>query len=87
VRASQRVLEKTPRHVEHIDKLFHCFPKAQMLYIHRHPVDVYSSYVRRGQIDPKADWRGSLWRISARNTVATQFALRVQLRNVPKRCD
>jgi hypothetical protein len=31
--------------------------------------------------------RGSLWRISARNTVATQFALRVQLRNVPKRCD
>jgi hypothetical protein len=55
-RASRRVLEKTPRHVEHIDKLFHCFPKAQMLYIHRHPVDVYSSYVRRGQIDPKADW-------------------------------
>jgi hypothetical protein len=31
--------------------------------------------------------RGSLWRISARNTVATQFTLRVQLRNVPKRCD
>jgi Sulfotransferase family len=55
-RASRRILEKTPRHVEHVHKLFRCFPKAKMLYIHRHPVDVYSSYVRRGQIDPKADW-------------------------------
>lgn len=55
-RASRRVLEKTPRHIEHVNKLFRCFPKAQMLYIHRHPVDVYSSYVRRGQVDPKADW-------------------------------
>src|SRR6266496_3400973 len=55
-RASRRTLEKTPRHVEHVAKLFRCFPKAQMLYIHRHPVDVYSSYVRRGQTDPKASW-------------------------------
>lgn len=55
-RASKRILEKTPRHVEHIGKLFRSFPKAKMLYIHRHPVDVYSSYVRRGQVDPKADW-------------------------------
>jgi hypothetical protein len=55
-RGSRRILEKTPRHIEHVKQLFQCFPKAKLLYIHRHPVDVYSSYVRRGQIDPKADW-------------------------------
>jgi hypothetical protein len=55
-RGDRRILEKTPRHVEHVDKLLRCFPKARMLYIHRHPVDVYSSYVRRGQTDPKAEW-------------------------------
>jgi hypothetical protein len=55
-RACRRILEKTPRHVEHVGKLFACFPRARLLYIHRHPVDVYSSYVRRGQTDPRADW-------------------------------
>jgi hypothetical protein len=55
-RACDRVLEKTPRHVEHVGKRFACFPWARLLYIHRHPVDVYSSYVRRGQTDPRADW-------------------------------
>jgi predicted metal-dependent hydrolase len=55
-RASRRILEKTPRHVEHVDKLLRCFPRAKLLYIHRHPVDVYSSYVRRGQTDPRAAW-------------------------------
>jgi hypothetical protein len=55
-RGCRRILEKTPRHVEHIAKLLRCFPRARLLYIHRHPVDVYSSYVRRGQTDPKAAW-------------------------------
>lgn len=55
-RGCQRLLEKTPDHVHHIEHLYDCFPRARMLYVHRHPVDVYSSYVRRGRVDPKADW-------------------------------
>lgn len=55
-RGSKRLLEKTPNHIYHIDRLLACFPAARLLYIHRHPVDVYSSLVRRGQVDPKADW-------------------------------
>jgi hypothetical protein len=55
-RGCRRVLEKTPNHVEHIPRLLSCFPKAHILYVHRHPVDVYSSYVRRGMVDAKADW-------------------------------
>lgn len=51
-----RLLEKTPGHIDHIDRILACFPAARLLYIHRHPVDVYSSYVRRALVDPKADW-------------------------------
>lgn len=55
-RGCVRILEKTPNHVEHIPRLLSCFPKAKLLYVHRHPVDVYSSYIRRGMVDAKADW-------------------------------
>lgn len=55
-RSVKRLLEKTPNHIYHIDRLLACFPAARLLYIHRHPVDVYSSLRRRGQVDPKADW-------------------------------
>jgi hypothetical protein len=55
-RGCDRLIEKTPDHVHHIERLYAAFPGARLLYVHRHPVDVYSSYVRRGQVDPKADW-------------------------------
>lgn len=55
-RSVKRLLEKTPNHIYHIDRLLACFPAARLLYIHRHPVDVYSSLMRRGQVDPTADW-------------------------------
>lgn len=55
-RGAGRLVEKTPNHIHHLDQLMQCFPAARLLYIHRHPVDVYSSLVRRGAVDPKADW-------------------------------
>lgn len=55
-RGVTRLLEKTPNHIHHIDQILRYFPRARLLYIHRHPVDVYSSLVRRGAVDPKADW-------------------------------
>ncbi len=55
-RGCRRLLEKTPNHVNHVPRLLACFPEARILYIHRHPADVYSSYVRRSRVDPKADW-------------------------------
>lgn len=55
-RGCRRLVEKTPEHVHHVERLLSWFPEARILYIHRHPVDVYSSYVRRGQVDPKAEW-------------------------------
>lgn len=55
-RGCDRLLEKTPDHVLHIDRIRSAFPHARLLYVHRHPVDVYTSYVRRGKVDPKAAW-------------------------------
>lgn len=55
-RGVHRLLEKTPNHIYHLDHLLAAFPGARLLYIYRHPVDVYSSLVRRGTVDPKADW-------------------------------
>lgn len=51
-----RILEKTPAHIRHIDRLLASYPKARLIYIHRHPVDVYSSYQHRAESDPNAGW-------------------------------
>lgn len=53
-RGVTRLLEKTPNHVRHADRLLSCYPRARLIYIYRHPVDVYTSYVRRAEVDPKA---------------------------------
>ncbi|HZC27424.1 MAG TPA: sulfotransferase [Actinopolymorphaceae bacterium] len=51
-RGVTRILEKTPDHVRHVDRLLRCYPRARLLYIHRHPVDVYTSFLRRAEVDP-----------------------------------
>ena len=52
-RECQRLVEKTPHNVEFIPQIIHTFPKAKLICMFRHPVDVYSSRQRRGQMkDP-----------------------------------
>jgi hypothetical protein len=55
-RGCERLVEKTPRNFEHIDKLRLVFPDARMLAIIRHPVDALSSYYHRAQKDAAAKW-------------------------------
>jgi hypothetical protein len=55
-RGCRRLVEKTPTNVRHLDKLTAAFPHCRLLYIHRHPVDVYSSYRRRAAVDPASRW-------------------------------
>jgi hypothetical protein len=65
-RGVERILEKTPGHIMHVGRLLRCYPDARLIYIHRHPVDVYSSYVRRAQLDPGTrDWAEMSWRAFA----------------------
>jgi hypothetical protein len=55
-RGSERLLEKTPKNLEHAPKLLLAFPKCKMIYIYRHPIDVYSSYAKRAQIEAGKGW-------------------------------
>ena len=47
-RGCKRIVEKTPNNVRYIERILLTFPKCRLLYIYRHPVDVFSSYRRRG---------------------------------------
>jgi Sulfotransferase family len=55
-RGCRRLVEKTPTNAQHLQKLTAAFPHARLLYVHRHPVDVYSSYRRRATVDPAGGW-------------------------------
>lgn len=59
----ERLLEKTPRHLDHLAAIERIFPHAQVLACVRHPVDVYSSYrkkkilkERQGTLTEKHRW-------------------------------
>ncbi len=43
-RGSKRVLEKTPDHAFTLEEIWATFPRAKVVFVYRHPVDVYSSY-------------------------------------------
>jgi Sulfotransferase family len=55
-RGCPRLVEKTPTNILHLAKLTRTFPAGRFLYIHRHPVDVFTSYRRRAAVDPGAGW-------------------------------
>jgi hypothetical protein len=50
-RGGTRILEKSPNNLKNAPKLLLAFPKCKMIYIYRHPIDVYSSYAKRAQIE------------------------------------
>jgi hypothetical protein len=55
-RGCVRLIEKTPTNTANLPRLAVTFPRARFLYIHRHPVDVFTSYRRRAAVDPQAEW-------------------------------
>jgi hypothetical protein len=76
-RGCERLVEKTPTNTGNLALLNTAFPRARFLYIHRHPVDVFSSYRRRAAADPDATWARitppafcSAYRASLRRAIA-----------------
>jgi hypothetical protein len=59
-RGCRRLVEKTPTNTSNLSRLERTFPEARFLYVHRHPVDVFSSYRRRANDDPQAAWAARL---------------------------
>lgn len=49
-RGVTRLIEKTPRHLAHLPEIRATFPHAKVICTLRHPVDVFSSYLRRFQV-------------------------------------
>lgn len=46
-RGMHRIIEKTPQHISLLPEIKETFPQAQLIFIARHPIDVFSSYQRR----------------------------------------
>lgn len=62
-RGVSRILEKTPLHISCIPEILTTFPNAKLLFMQRHPIDVFSSY-RRRLVDAKAagaSWKHISW--------------------------
>jgi Sulfotransferase family len=59
-RGCPRLVEKTPTNTLHLNRLVRTFPRARLLYMYRHPVDVFSSYRRRARADANAGWAARL---------------------------
>ena len=59
-RGCRRLVEKTPTNTANLPRLEKAFPDARFLYVHRHPIDVFTSYRRRARDDPQAAWAARL---------------------------
>lgn len=46
----KRIIEKTPQSIFLLPEIKKTFPKAKLLFIYRHPIDVFSSYKKRFKI-------------------------------------
>jgi hypothetical protein len=55
-RGCVRLVEKTPQHIFYADELVKAFPDCRMIYMRRHPVDVYASYVKREGLARRGRW-------------------------------
>ena len=50
-RKKKRIVEKTPRHIECVEYINCVYEKCKIIFTIRHPIDVFSSYLRRRKID------------------------------------
>lgn len=55
-RGCRRLVEKTPTNTPNMARLWATFPRAQFLYVYRHPIDVFTSFRRRAKADLAALW-------------------------------
>lgn len=50
IRKVDRLLEKTPGHIQRVPEIKATFPESKIVFLYRHPVDVFSSYKKRLKI-------------------------------------
>ncbi|CAN5822933.1 hypothetical protein BH23ACT5_BH23ACT5_00930 [soil metagenome] len=53
-RSCRRLVEKTPTHIDRAEWLLDSLRDAKLVFIHRHPLEVFTSYRRRALVDRRA---------------------------------
>jgi len=53
-RGVERLLEKTPLHLQRIPEIKYTYPDAKIIGIIRHPIDTFTSYRRRNEVELKS---------------------------------
>jgi hypothetical protein len=49
-RDTRRIVEKTPSHIFKVPEIKSAFPNSKLIFISRHPIDVYSSFKKRKKV-------------------------------------
>jgi hypothetical protein len=57
-RGVERILEKTPQHLERLPEIKYTYPDSRVIGIIRHPIDVFTSHRRRYQAERRAGVSG-----------------------------
>ena len=70
-RGVNRILEKTPAAIYHLPEINATFPCAKKLFIHRHPIDVFTSYRRR--LKKSVDLQSQIFRATLVRNLARTF--------------
>ena len=75
-RRTKRLVEKTPKHIVYLPEIRQTFPSAKIIFVSRHPVDVFSSYRMRLKIsiDKNIDPRDIGWLKISPQAFCTQYA-------------
>ncbi len=80
-RGTQRLIEKTPKHIFYLPEIRRTFPKAKIIFVSRHPIDVFSSYRMRLQVslDKNVDPRDLNWLKISPQAFCNQYSAQLKI--------
>lgn len=80
-RGTQRLIEKTPKHIFYLPEIRQTFPKAKIIFVSRHPIDVFSSYKMRLKIslDKNLDPRDLGWLKISPQAFCDQYSVQLKI--------
>ena len=81
-RGMKRILEKTPSHILYLKEIKATFPRSKLLFIHRHPIDVYSSHKKRlkkDSVERGVNKKGPSWLKISPREFSNKYAMYISL--------
>ena len=75
-RGTKRLVEKTPKHILYLPEIRQTFPNARIIFISRHPIDIFSSYRKRLQVsrEKNLNLKNLKWLKISREAFCTKYA-------------